>query len=65
MIQHVWDNFDYTQNVTWLKQQGYPLTKRVAQFWLSQLQADGYSKDGSLVVNPCNSPELDAPTTSS
>lgn len=62
MMQHVWDNFDYTQDVIWLKQQGYPLLKGVAQFWLSQLQRDVYSKDNSLVVIPCNSPEH-GPTT--
>ncbi|RYP72326.1 hypothetical protein DL771_004300 [Monosporascus sp. 5C6A] len=62
MIQHVWNNFDYTQNATWLKNQGYPLLKGVAEFWLSQLQEDTFFEDGSLVVNPCNSPEH-GPTT--
>lgn len=62
MMQHVWNNFDYTQNVTWLKNQGYPLIKGVAEFWLSQLQEDTFTDDGSLVVNPCNSPEH-GPTT--
>ncbi|KAI1083222.1 glycoside hydrolase family 95 protein-like protein [Whalleya microplaca] len=62
MIQHVWNKFDYTQNVTWLKEQGYPLIKGVAEFWLSQLQEDAFFEDGSLVVNPCNSPEH-GPTT--
>ncbi|KAK4235693.1 Six-hairpin glycosidase-like protein [Achaetomium macrosporum] len=62
MMQHVWDNFDYTQDVGWLKKQGYPLIKAVAQFWLSQLQRDTFSNDNSLVVNPCNSPEH-GPTT--
>lgn len=57
MMQHVWNNFDYTQNVTWLENQGYPLIKGVAAFWLSQLQEDAFFKDGTLVVNPCNSPE--------
>ncbi|KAK3322900.1 Six-hairpin glycosidase-like protein [Apodospora peruviana] len=62
MMQHVFDNFDYTQDLTFLKTQGYPLIKAVAQFWLSQLQLDTFSKDGTLVVNPCNSPEQ-GPTT--
>jgi alpha-L-fucosidase 2 len=59
MMQHVFDHWDYSQNSTWLRDQGYPLIKGVAEFWLSQLQED---EDGSLVVNPCNSPEH-GPTT--
>lgn len=62
MMQHVWDYFEYTQDTTWLRSTGYPFLKEVAQFWLSQLQNDGYNGDGSLVVNPCNSPEH-GPTT--
>lgn len=62
MMQHVWDNFDYTQDVGWFREQGYPLIKGVAEFWLSQLIEDDFSNDGTLVVNPCNSPEH-GPTT--
>ncbi|KAM9876255.1 glycoside hydrolase family 95 protein [Verticillium dahliae] len=62
MMQHVWDNFDYTQDVGWFRDQGYPLIKGVAEFWLSQLIEDDFSNDGTLVVNPCNSPEH-GPTT--
>ncbi|KFY55223.1 hypothetical protein V497_07111 [Pseudogymnoascus sp. VKM F-4516 (FW-969)] len=62
MMQHVSDHFSYSQNVTWYRDQGYPLLKGVAQFWISQLQPDEYFNDGSLVVNPCNSAEH-GPTT--
>lgn len=62
MMQHVTDHFSYSQNMTWLKETGYPLLKGVTQFWLSQLQEDRYWNDGTLVVNPCNSPEH-GPTT--
>ncbi|KAI1128643.1 Six-hairpin glycosidase-like protein [Nemania abortiva] len=62
MMQHVWDRFDYAQDVTWLQEQGYPLLKGIAQFWVSQLQDDKFFDDGTLVVNPCNSPET-GPTT--
>ncbi|MBE3044232.1 glycoside hydrolase family 95 protein, partial [Candidatus Bathyarchaeota archaeon] len=62
MMQHVWDHFDYTQDASWLSEIGYPLLKGVAEFWLSQLQDDIFTNDGSLVVNPCNSPEH-GPTT--
>lgn len=62
MMQHVWDHWEYSQNTTWLATQGYPLLKGVAEFWLSQLQEDKFNNDGTLVVNPCNSPEH-GPTT--
>ncbi|KAF2658260.1 glycoside hydrolase family 95 protein [Lophiostoma macrostomum CBS 122681] len=62
MMQHITDHFSYTQNKTWLGETGYPLLKGVAEFWLSQLQEDLFWNDGTLVVNPCNSPEH-GPTT--
>ncbi|TVY13660.1 Alpha-fucosidase A [Lachnellula arida] len=62
MMQHVYDHFTYSQNVTWLEAQAYPLIRGVAEFWLSQLQEDRFFNDGTLVVNPCNSPEH-SPTT--
>ncbi|KAF2192678.1 glycoside hydrolase family 95 protein [Zopfia rhizophila CBS 207.26] len=62
MMQHVTDHFSYSRDEVWLRNTGYPLLKGVAQFWLSQLQEDRYWTDGTLVVNPCNSPEH-GPTT--
>ncbi|PSR97775.1 Six-hairpin glycosidase-like protein [Coniella lustricola] len=66
LMQHVFDHFDYhsTSNATsgWLSDHGYPLLKGIAAFWLSQLQEDLFFDDGTLVVNPCNSPEQ-GPTT--
>ncbi|KAL5314437.1 hypothetical protein ACEPPN_017077 [Leptodophora sp. 'Broadleaf-Isolate-01'] len=62
MMQHVLDHYEYSQNATWMTAQGYPLMKGVAEFWLSQLQPDEFFKDGTYVVNPCNSPEH-GPTT--
>lgn len=62
MMQHVFDHWEYSQDVEWLQKQGYPMLKGVAEFWLSQLQVDRYSQDGTLVVNPCSSPEH-GPTT--
>jgi alpha-L-fucosidase 2 len=57
MMQHVFDHWDYSRDAAWLQVQGYPMVKGVAKFWLSQLQEDAYTKDETLVVNPCNSPE--------
>lgn len=62
MMQHVWDHYDYTRDAKWWKEIGYPLVKGVAQFQLHMLVEDEYTKDGSLVVGVCNSPEQH-PTT--
>ncbi|KXH62982.1 hypothetical protein CSAL01_08990 [Colletotrichum salicis] len=62
MMQHVFDAYDYTRDTIWFASQGYPLIKGVAAFWLTQIQDDAFSRDGTLVVNPCNSPET-GPTT--
>ncbi|KAG9100496.1 hypothetical protein FRC06_004095 [Ceratobasidium sp. 370] len=57
MMMHVYDHFDYTNDVTWWKAQGWPLVKGVASFWLDHLVEDLHFKDGTLVTAPCNSPE--------
>ncbi|KIK57466.1 glycoside hydrolase family 95 protein [Collybiopsis luxurians FD-317 M1] len=57
MMIHVWDHFDYTNDVAWWKAQGWPLLKGVASFHLDKLIQDEHFKDGTLVVAPCNSPE--------
>ena len=63
MMQHVWDYYEYSGDDAWLEAEGYPqLLKPIAQFWASQLQEDQYFNDGTLVVNPCTSPEH-GPTT--
>ncbi|CAE6531228.1 unnamed protein product [Rhizoctonia solani] len=57
MMIHVYDHFDYTNDVAWWRAQGWPLLKGVTQFWLDHLIEDQRSKDGTLVTAPCNSPE--------
>lgn len=61
-MQQVFDHYDYGGNATWLSERGYPILRDIASFWLSQLQEDLFFNDGTLVVNPCNSPEQ-GPTT--
>ena len=56
------DEWDFNRNATWLVSTGYPLIRGAAAFWLSQLQEDTFTNDGTLVVNPCNSAEH-GPTT--
>lgn len=57
MMIHVYDHFDYTNDVAWWRAQGWPLLKGVASFWLDHLVEDRYFKDGTLITAPCNSPE--------
>ncbi|CCM03449.1 uncharacterized protein FIBRA_05582 [Fibroporia radiculosa] len=57
MMIHVWDHFDYTNNITWFREQGWPLLKSVAEFHLDKLIPDLHFNDSTLVTNPCNSPE--------
>ncbi|KAJ3576016.1 hypothetical protein NP233_g701 [Leucocoprinus birnbaumii] len=57
MMLHVWDHFDYTNDVQWWKSTGWPLLKGVAVFHLNNIVEDLHFNDSTLVVNPCNSPE--------
>ncbi|KAG8783850.1 hypothetical protein FRC12_019297 [Ceratobasidium sp. 428] len=57
MMIHVYDHFDYTNDVAWWRAQGWPLLKNIASFWLDHLIEDQYFKDGTLITAPCNSPE--------
>ncbi|KAG8696870.1 hypothetical protein FRC09_008213 [Ceratobasidium sp. 395] len=57
MMIHVYDHFDYTNDVAWWRAQGWPLLKSIASFWLDHLIEDQYFKDGTLITAPCNSPE--------
>lgn len=57
IVAHVWDRYDYGRDNNWYASVGYPLMKGVASFWMDLLVQDDYFKDGTLVANPCNSPE--------
>ncbi|KAH8109494.1 glycoside hydrolase family 95 protein [Phellopilus nigrolimitatus] len=57
LMLHVWDHFDFTNDIAWWKEQGYPLLKGVALFHMNKLIPDLHFNDGTLVVAPCNSPE--------
>lgn len=62
-MTQVIDHLDYgTGSIDWWKQQGWPLVKGTAEFWLDNLFVDIHTDDGTMVVNPCNSPEQ-APIT--
>ncbi|MCC6727233.1 MAG: glycoside hydrolase family 95 protein [Saprospiraceae bacterium] len=51
---HLWEHFTFTQDVDFLKNEGYPLMKGAAEFCLDWLVKD---KKGQLVTSPSTSPE--------
>ncbi|GAB3222219.1 glycoside hydrolase family 95 protein [Spirosoma arcticum] len=51
---HLWEHFTFTQDKTFLRQEGYPLMKGAAQFCLEWLVED---KNGKLITSPSTSPE--------
>jgi hypothetical protein len=57
MMLHVFDHFDFTNDIAWWQTQGYPLLKGVAQFDIDRLTSDLHFNDSTLVVPVCNSPE--------
>ena len=54
LCQHAWEHFDFTQDVTFLKEHAYPVMKEAALFWMDYLTAD---ENGELVSSPSYSPE--------
>ena len=52
--QHLWDHYDFTQDMRFLKTKAYPVMKEAALFWISYLTKD---ENGKLVSTPSYSPE--------
>jgi alpha-L-fucosidase 2 len=51
---HEWDHYDFTRDVTFLRERGYPTLKEAAQFLLEGSIVD---PKGRLVIGPSISPE--------
>jgi alpha-L-fucosidase 2 len=51
---HLWEHYLYTQDLDWLKKEGYELMKGAAQFCLEWLIPD---QNGHLITSPSTSPE--------
>jgi alpha-L-fucosidase 2 len=51
---HLWEHFTFTQDMDFLKNEGYPLMKGAAEFCLDWLVKD---KKGQLITSPSTSPE--------
>ena len=52
--RHVWEHYQFTQDLDFLKEKGYPIMKEAALFWLDYLTKDS---NGNLVSSPSYSPE--------
>ncbi|MNW97601.1 hypothetical protein D3C86_270510 [compost metagenome] len=51
---HIWEHYTFTQDLGYLKKEGYPLMKGAAEFCLGWLVTD---KNGNLITSPSTSPE--------
>jgi alpha-L-fucosidase 2 len=54
MVLHLWDHFEYSGDMEFLKQRAYPRLREVSEFLLDYLVE---SPDGHLVTGPSQSPE--------
>lgn len=53
-IRHIWEYYEYTQDLNWLRDEAWPVIKMAAEFYRFTLSED---RDGSLVMAPSTSPE--------
>ncbi|MDX8339225.1 glycoside hydrolase family 95 protein [Draconibacterium sp. IB214405] len=51
---HLWEHYQFSQDVDFLKTKGYPLMKGAAEFCLNWMVED---KNGNLITSPSTSPE--------
>jgi alpha-L-fucosidase 2 len=51
---HLWDHYDFTRDVAFLRDRGYPTMKEAAQFLLDYMVTDS---QGRLITGPSLSPE--------
>ena len=55
MAQHYWNHYEFTQDLTFLKERAFPAIQSVAQFYSDWLIED--PRDGTLISVPSTSPE--------
>lgn len=55
MATQLWAHYDFTQDKEWLRQQGYPLIKKTAKFFVDYMIKD--PRTGYLLTGPSISPE--------
>lgn len=54
LCRHMWEHYQFTGDVEFLRNKAYPVMKSAALFWLDYLQED---ENGRLVSSPSYSPE--------
>ncbi len=54
LCRHLWEQYEYTRDEKWLRQEGFPLIREAAAFYLSQLTED---EKGRLILPAATSPE--------
>jgi alpha-L-fucosidase 2 len=54
LCRHLWEQYEYTRDEEWLRQEGFPLIREAAAFCLSQLAED---EKGRLIIPAATSPE--------
>lgn len=55
LAQHLWEQYAFYPDSTYLRDVAYPVMKELAHFWFDYLTVD--PKDGTLVSSPSYSPE--------
>lgn len=54
LCRHIWEHYQFTGDVNFLRERGYPVMKEAALFWMDYLTED---EAGYLVSDPSYSPE--------
>ena len=52
--RHIWEYYEYTRDLEWLGNTGWPILKKTAEFYYATLTKD---TDGALIMAPATSPE--------
>ena len=53
-MRHIWEYYEYTQNVEWLRNTGWHILKKASEFYRATLVEDN---DKTLIMAPSTSPE--------
>lgn len=53
-MRHLWEHYEYTQDLIYLKDTAWPIIKKAAEFYRALLVED---ENGQLIVSPSTSPE--------
>lgn len=54
LCQHLWEHYQFSRDLSYLREEAYPIMKEAAFFYLDWLQEE---PDGSLITSPSISPE--------